>query len=84
MKFSKVLTLAVLSGGLMGFTGCGQDTNDAGIQGQNAKVQNPPGGPTGSSQEEYMKHSMQNQMQNPSAGAGGYPGAEKAAAPAAK
>ena len=85
MKFSKVLTWAVLSGGLMGFTGCGQDTNDAGIQGQNAKVVAPEGVPKGAaSQDEYMKYSMKNQMQAPGTGGTAYPGSEKAAAPAAK
>lgn len=86
MKFTRVLSLAVLSGVFLVFTGCNQETNDAGIQGQNAKVVAPEGVPKGaSSQDEYMKYSMKNQMQAPGTGATAYPGSEKAgAAPAAK
>lgn len=79
MKFSRVLSAAVLSAVFVSFTGCNQETNDAGIQGQNSKVVMPEGAPKGSSQEEYMKYSMKTQLQNPAGqAAGGYPGADQA------
>lgn len=80
MKFSRVLSVAFLSGVFVSFTGCNQETNDAGIQGQNSKVVMPEGAPKGSSQEEYMKYSMKNQMQAPGTGDTAYPGADKAGA----
>jgi hypothetical protein len=84
MKFSRVLSAAVLSAVFVSFTGCNQETNDAGIQGQNSKVVVPEGVPKGAaSQDEYMKYSLKNQMQAPGTGGTAYPGADKAGAPPA-